>query len=148
MKTSFVSLWVACALVSGGAFAAKKSNVPSEPGLVIEEVTVGKGKAAAKAGSEVAVHYTGVLENGTKFDSSLDRGEPIVFVLGQGRVIPGWDKGLVGMKVGGKRKLKIAPELAYGDRGAGDKIPPGSTLLFDVELVKLDGKEAKTAKKK
>ena len=103
--------------------------------MIIEEVKLGDGPIATK-GKTVSVHYTGVLTNGTKFDSSLDRGQPIVFALGTGRVIKGWDQGIEGMKVGGKRKLTIPPELAYGARGTpGGPIPPNATLVFDVELV-------------
>ncbi|HTA19973.1 MAG TPA: FKBP-type peptidyl-prolyl cis-trans isomerase [Polyangia bacterium] len=103
--------------------------------MIIEEVKLGDGVVATK-GKTVSVHYTGVLTNGTKFDSSLDRGQPIVFALGTGRVIKGWDQGIEGMKVGGKRKLTIPPELAYGARGTpGGPIPPNATLVFDVELV-------------
>ncbi|HEX4406192.1 MAG TPA: FKBP-type peptidyl-prolyl cis-trans isomerase [Polyangia bacterium] len=108
---------------------------PSGGGLIIEEVKLGDGVVATK-GKTVSVHYTGVLTNGTKFDSSLDRGQPIVFALGTGRVIKGWDQGIEGMKVGGKRKLTIPPDLAYGARGTpGGPIPPNATLVFDVELV-------------
>ncbi len=85
--------------------------------------------------SVIEVHYTGKLENGTVFDSSVDRGKPIQFTLGAGQVIPGWDMGINGMKEGGKRILKIPPELAYGEAGAGSQIPPNATLIFDVELV-------------
>jgi FKBP-type peptidyl-prolyl cis-trans isomerase len=103
--------------------------------LQIDEVKEGGGDVAAK-GKTVSVHYTGVLMDGTKFDSSLDRGRPIEFVLGAGRVIPGWEQGIAGMKVGGQRKLTIPPELAYGARGTpGGPIPPHATLVFDVELV-------------
>jgi FKBP-type peptidyl-prolyl cis-trans isomerase len=98
-------------------------------------VQVGDGPGATR-GKTVSVHYTGVLTNGTKFDSSLDRGQPIVFALGTGRVIKGWDQGIEGMKVGGKRELTIPPDLAYGARGTpGGPIPPNATLVFDVELV-------------
>jgi FKBP-type peptidyl-prolyl cis-trans isomerase FkpA len=86
-------------------------------------------------GKTVKVHYTGWLADGKEFDSSLDLGEPIQFVLGSGRVIPGWDEGVAGMKVGGKRQLRIPPELGYGARGAGPTIPPNATLIFDVQLV-------------
>lgn len=86
-------------------------------------------------GDTVEVHYTGWLENGTKFDSSVDRGQPFVFPLGRGRVITGWDEGVATMKVGGKRKLIIPAHLGYGDRGAGKGIPPGATLIFEVELL-------------
>ena len=102
--------------------------------MKIEDLVVGTG-ATAKAGDQVSVHYTGWLTDGTKFDSSLDRGEPFAFTLGQGQVIEGWDKGVEGMKVGGKRKLTIPPAMAYGDQGAGDAIPPNATLVFEVELL-------------
>jgi len=103
-------------------------------GFIMEEVVVGTG-AEARAGQRVRVHYTGRLTNGTTFDSSLDRNEPLGFKLGAGEVIKGWDQGVAGMKVGGKRKLTIPPELAYGDDGFPGAIPPGATLVFDVELV-------------
>jgi hypothetical protein len=103
------------------------------PGIV--EVLAGKGDVA-KAGDKVRVHYTGTLTDGKEFDSSRKR-EPIEFVLGQGRVIRGWDLGVAGMKVGGKRKLTIQPGLGYGPRGKPPVIPPNSTLLFDVELVEI-----------
>ena len=93
------------------------------------------GGAESEDGMMVAVHYTGYLMDGTKFDSSFDRGEPLRFVLGQGRVIRGWEEGLLHMKVGQKRKLIIPPHLGYGDRGVPGLIPPGSELVFDVELV-------------
>jgi len=107
-------------------------------GLQIEELVAGSGNAAT-AGQKVSVHYTGWLSQngnkGTKFDSSLDRGEPFVFPLGKGHVIRGWDEGVAGMKVGGKRKLTIPPQLGYGARGAGGVIPPNATLVFEVELL-------------
>jgi FKBP-type peptidyl-prolyl cis-trans isomerase len=103
-------------------------------GLIIEDVTVGDGAVAAP-GQPVKVHYTGWLTDGTKFDSSKDRGDPFVFPLGGGRVIKGWDEGVQGMKVGGTRKLTIPPALGYGARGAGGVIPPNATLVFEVELL-------------
>ena len=102
--------------------------------LQIEEIQVGSGPEAT-TGSTVDVHYTGWLTDGSKFDSSLDRGQPFSFALGGGMVIQGWDQGVVGMKVGGKRKLTIPPELGYGQRGAGGVIPPNATLVFEVELL-------------
>jgi len=103
-------------------------------GMTIEDVVVNAGAVAA-AGQQVTVHYTGWLTNGDKFDSSKDRGDPFVFPLGAGRVIKGWDEGVQGMKVGGKRKLTIPPALGYGARGAGGAIPPNATLVFEVELL-------------
>ncbi|MEM9112380.1 MAG: FKBP-type peptidyl-prolyl cis-trans isomerase [Myxococcota bacterium] len=102
--------------------------------LVIEELQAGSG-TEAKPGHTVAVHYTGTLTDGSKFDSSHDRGEPLSFQLGSGMVIKGWEQGVEGMKVGGKRKLTTPPELAYGERGFPGAIPPNSTLVFEVELV-------------
>ena len=102
--------------------------------LIIEDLTVGNG-ATASAGQYVSVHYTGWLTNGQKFDSSVDRNDPFEFRLGAGQVIPGWDQGVAGMQVGGKRKLTIPPNLAYGSRGAGGVIPPNATLVFEVELL-------------
>jgi FKBP-type peptidyl-prolyl cis-trans isomerase FkpA len=103
----------------------------------IVDLRAGTGPEA-KAGDSVTVHYTGTLEDGTKFDSSRDRGKPFRFPLGSGRVIRGWDVGVAGMKVGGRRKLTIPPEEGYGARGAGDVIPPDATLHFDVELLEID----------
>jgi FKBP-type peptidyl-prolyl cis-trans isomerase len=106
--------------------------------LGIEDLVVGHGDTAAK-GQQVTVHYTGWLDNngikGSKFDSSKDRNQPFEFSLGRGQVIKGWDQGVEGMKVGGKRKLTIPPDLGYGSRGAGGAIPPNATLLFEVELL-------------
>ncbi len=106
--------------------------------LQIEDLAAGEG-AEAKNGMQVTVHYTGQLENGTVFDSSVPRGEPFDFLLGAGQVIRGWEEGLLGMKVGGKRRLTIPPEMGYGPYGAGCVIPPNATLIFEVEL--LDVKE-------
>jgi FKBP-type peptidyl-prolyl cis-trans isomerase len=104
--------------------------------LIIEDLQLGDG-AQAQAGQQVTVHYTGWLTDGRKFDSSVDRGQPFVFPLGRGRVIQGWDQGVAGMKIGGKRRLTIPPELGYGERGAGGVIPPNATLIFEVELLGL-----------
>ena len=102
--------------------------------LKIEDLVEGAGAQAA-AGQKVRVHYTGTLTNGAKFDSSLDRGRPFEFVLGAGRVIQGWDQGVPGMKVGGKRRLTIPSDLAYGARGFPPVIPPDATLIFEIELI-------------
>jgi len=103
--------------------------------LQIENLIIGTGTEAA-AGKKVSVHYVGTLTNGTKFDSSVDRGEPFEFTLGAGQVIEGWDQGILGMKVGGKRRLTIPSDLAYGSRGQGP-IPPDATLIFEVELLQV-----------
>jgi len=103
-------------------------------GMKVEVVKQGSGEVA-KTGDTVSVHYTGTLTNGTKFDSSVDRGTPFEFTLGQNRVIQGWELGVAGMKVGEKRKLTIPPELGYGAQSVGGVIPANSTLLFDVELL-------------
>lgn len=108
-------------------------NQPKEEELKIEILTEGSGAVAA-SGNIVSVHYTGALEDGTKFDSSMDRGEPFVFQLGGGMVIKGWEQGLLGMKVGEKRKLTIPSSLGYGQTGVGP-IPPNATLIFEVELL-------------
>lgn len=106
-------------------------------GLHVEDLVIGTGEEAT-AKRRVSVHYTGRLEDGTKFDSSLDRGTPFAFMLGVGQVIAGWDQGVAGMRVGGKRTLTIPGELAYGARGVPNVIPPNATLVFDVELLGLD----------
>jgi FKBP-type peptidyl-prolyl cis-trans isomerase len=120
-------------------------SVEIVPGLDRRILTAGSGETA-EAGQVAVVHYTGWLydeespdNRGTKFDSSVDRGQHFEFPLGAGRVIQGWDRGVAGMRVGEVRELTIAPELAYGERGAGDVIPPGATLVFEVELADLKG---------
>lgn len=116
--------------------AAANNTAAGTSTLKVEDAEVGKG-AEAVAGKVVTVHYTGVLTNGTKFDSSKDRNEPFKFLLGKGQVIKGWDQGVAGMKVGGKRKLTIPPELGYGAQNVGP-IPANSTLIFDVELLNVE----------
>ena len=111
-------------------------EIMSESGLKFVDEKIGEGESPQK-GDIVVVHYTGTLEDGTKFDSSHDRNQPIEIPIGMGRVIKGWDEGLMSMKVGGKRKLIIPPELGYGARGAGGVIPPNATLHFDVELIEV-----------
>jgi FKBP-type peptidyl-prolyl cis-trans isomerase FkpA len=105
-------------------------------GLTIEDTTHGEGTAAV-AGHTVSVHYTGWLTDGKKFDSSRDRNQPFEFKLGASHVIAGWDEGVQGMKIGGKRKLTIPPALGYGAHGAGGVIPPNATLVFEVELIEV-----------
>lgn len=112
------------------------NTITTDSGLQYQDLKVGNGPAAA-AGNTVSVHYTGWLVDGTKFDSSRDRNAPFEFTLGRGGVIKGWDEGVAGMQVGGVRKLFIPPDLAYGDRGVGNIIPPGATLVFEVELLEI-----------
>jgi FKBP-type peptidyl-prolyl cis-trans isomerase len=113
--------------------------VQTATGLGYVDLVEGKGAKAA-AGDSVTVHYTGWLKDGSKFDSSVDRGQPFAFALGRGRVIKGWDEGVATMKVGGKRRLIVPAHLGYGDQGAAGVIPPGATLVFEVELLGIDGK--------
>jgi len=145
IRRSLVVVAVLAALCSVSAMAgqvqagdkgktAAAKTVTTASGLKYTDVKVGSGASPVK-GKQVKVHYTGTLENGKKFDSSVDRNEPFTFVIGVGQVIPGWDEGVMGMKVGGKRKLIIPSKLGYGARGAGGVIPPDATLLFDVELL-------------
>jgi len=114
--------------------ASEGKEITTSSGLQYIDQVVGTGDTAA-AGQTVSVHYTGWLTNGKKFDSSVDRGQPFSFRLGVGQVIKGWDEGVQGMKIGGKRKLTIPSNLGYGARGAGGLIPPHATLVFDVELL-------------
>ncbi len=127
---------------------AEETATEIAPGLTMKILKPGTGEVA-QVGQTATVHYTGWLYDpqaadgrGSKFDSSVDRGQPFPFPLGAGRVIKGWDQGVVGMKIGESRELIIAPEMAYGDRAIGDLIPPGSTLLFEVELLELSGAAA------
>jgi FKBP-type peptidyl-prolyl cis-trans isomerase FkpA len=127
---------------AGGGFSAelgvdttRMTRAPA--GFWYTDVTVGQG-AEAVPGRTVTVHYTGWLPSGKKFDSSRDRGEPFAFTLGARQVIAGWDEGVKGMKAGGRRKLVLPPEMAYGEGGAPPDIPPGATLVFDVEVLKVE----------
>ena len=124
---------------SAEAPASASAAAAKPAGLVKEDIKVGTGPEA-KAGDQVSVHYTGTLTDGTKFDSSLDRNEPFQFALGAGQVIKGWDQGVAGMRKGGKRKLTIPSELGYGASGSPPKSPPNATLVFDVELLSINGK--------
>ena len=129
------------ALGQGGTIIVSEKDPNSKEivtpsGLTYLDQTIGTGEPAV-AGQTATVHYTGWLENGNKFDSSVDRGQPFSFPLGAGRVIKGWDEGVVGMKVGGKRKLTIPASLGYGTGGVGGVIPPNATLIFDVELLEI-----------
>ena len=117
--------------------AVNAQTVKTASGLAYQDVMAGTG-AVPVSGKQVKVHYTGWLENGTRFDSSVDRNDPFVFVIGAGQVIPGWDEGVSSMKVGGKRRLIVPSKLAYGEQGAGGVIPPNATLIFDVELLDVE----------
>lgn len=112
-------------------------EVKNMSGLIIQDIVIGTG-AEAVIGKKITVNYLGMLVDGTKFDSSYDRGTPFSFNLGAGEVIKGWDEGFAGMKIGGKRKLTIPPEIGYGAAGAGGVIPPNATLIFEVELLGVD----------
>lgn len=127
------------ATIAGNNMTENTEETISTPsGLKYVDLKVGDG-AEPKTGQTVVVHYTGTLEDGTKFDSSRDRSSPFQFKLGVGQVIKGWDEGVASMKVGGRRKLIIPADLGYGSRGAGGVIPPNATLIFDVELLKIAG---------
>lgn len=159
-KYLYVGLFLVAMVIGGGiyVFATKErtisANLPLQSAspsatiedtatpnmnetLKIEDEVVGTGTEAV-AGKSVTVNYVGTLTDGTKFDSSYDRNQPFTFNLGAGQVIKGWDEGVVGMKVGGKRKLTIPPSLGYGAQGAGSVIPPNATLVFEVELLKVE----------
>jgi FKBP-type peptidyl-prolyl cis-trans isomerase len=138
-----VVVLAALALIAFFAFQKQNQNiaatgggnmVTTQSGLQYQDLVIGTG-AEALAGKLVTVHYTGTLQDGTKFDSSVDRNQPFTFTLGAGQVIPGWDEGVAGMKVGSKRKLIIPPALAYGEQGYPPVIPANATLTFDVELL-------------
>jgi FKBP-type peptidyl-prolyl cis-trans isomerase len=103
--------------------------------LLLEDIALGDGIEVASRGQFITVHYRGTLEDGTEFDASYPRNEPFSFPVGVGYVIAGWDQGVVGMKVGGKRRLIVPPQLGYGPQGAGDVIPPNATLIFEIELL-------------
>ena len=137
---SFFTFWEKAPEASRNSAAAAAGDVRGASsvtieGMNIEDIAVGEGDEV-KVGDSVSVQYTGTLTDGTKFDSSYDHGDAFSFAVGAGQVIKGWDLGLVGMKVGGKRKLTIPSNLAYGDQGIGP-IPPGATLVFEIELVKI-----------
>jgi FKBP-type peptidyl-prolyl cis-trans isomerase FkpA len=144
IKQNFFALLIALMVFPAmAAFAQTDNSSPTKvtgkskstaSGTEYWDITVGTG-ATATPGKSVTVHYTGWLTNGKKFDSSVDRGQPFVFALGGGQVIKGWDEGVAGMKVGGKRQLKVPPASGYGPKGAGGVIPPNATLIFDVELL-------------
>lgn len=139
-----IRLWVGVIVVSGvfvlqgpgAGLGAEPEPVKTSSGLEYVDLVTGDDREA-HVGETAFVHYTGWLEDGTKFDSSVDRGEPFSFRLGAGRVIKGWDEGVVGMRIGTKRKLIVPPHLGYGSRGAGRIIPPNATLIFEVELLDL-----------
>jgi FKBP-type peptidyl-prolyl cis-trans isomerase len=151
MKRSTILIAVIAVLVIGGlAFIKSQSNTTNrnqqsptmestqdpQQSLVITDITEGSGPES-KNGDTLVVHYVGTLQDGTKFDSSRDRGTPFSFTLGEGKVIRGWEEGMLGMKAGGKRTLVIPPELGYGAYGAGAIIPPNATLTFEVELLEI-----------
>jgi FKBP-type peptidyl-prolyl cis-trans isomerase FkpA len=130
----FITAHVEAGPAAAGPSKTTGKGTTTKSGLQYWELKKGAG-AVAKSGDQVKVHYTGWLTDGKKFDSSVDRNEPFDFKLGQGMVIKGWDEGVAGMKIGGKRQLRIPPDLGYGAGGAGGVIPPNATLVFDVELL-------------
>jgi len=144
LRTAFASAAIACSLIVTGCASESPEEhsrkvaemSASVTSLQVQDTKVGAGPEA-QAGQRVSVHYTGTLMDGTKFDSSRDRNEPFEFRLGAGEVIPGWDQGVRGMRVGGTRKLTIPANLAYGARGVGGVIPPNAALKFDIELLEV-----------
>ena len=139
-KKTIIILAVIVVIIFGVIFLIsnkKENNQPNEKKmeLKIEVLQEGAGEVVTKNGDTISVHYTGTLEDGTKFDSSVDRGTPFSFEIGAGQVIQGWEQGTLDMKVGEKRKLTIPAELGYGATGAGDVIPPNATIIFDIELM-------------
>ncbi len=139
LASSFPSATITPSTAPVATSSATKAvkTITTMDGLKIEDEVMGTGTEAT-AGHKITVNYSGTLTDGTKFDSSYDRGTPFTFNLGAGEVIKGWDEGFTGMKVGGKRKLTIPPELGYGANGAGGAIPPNATLIFEVELLKVE----------
>lgn len=133
---SFLGLAVVIVIIGAITFMNNKNENVSSVGAKKSESP--KIARVTKAGDKISVHYTGTLEDGTKFDSSLDRGVPFKFTLGAGQVIKGWDQGLLGMKVGDKKRLILPPELAYGKAGNPPLIPPNAALIFDVELISIN----------
>jgi FKBP-type peptidyl-prolyl cis-trans isomerase len=137
MRSTIALLLLVLAACSAPA-AARDGKDDDKNVVVVEDIVVGKGRWVEN-GSKVTAHYTGRLANGTEFDSSYERGRPVTFRVGRGEVIKGWDRGLIGMRVGGKRRLRVPPELAYGKKGAGKgSIPPNSTLVFEIELLRVE----------
>lgn len=138
LKHAFLIILVSLMVTAWWSWAQADApnTVETSSGLKYVELVKGDGREA-HAGETAIVHYTGWLTDGTKFDSSVDRNQPFSFPLGKGRVIKGWDEGVEGMKIGSKRKLIIPPTLGYGNRGAGQVIPPNATLIFEVELIDL-----------
>ena len=134
MNKILISILVILVII--GSYFLYKQQTNMEEGLIIETLKEGTGEEA-KANDKITVHYTGWIKDGDKFDSSLDRDQAFIFTLGVGQVIKGWDEGMLGAKVGEKRKLTIPSSLAYGESGAGQMIPPNSTLVFEVEIINI-----------
>lgn len=135
MKRTVFTLGFLTVPIAALAIVKKPPKMVQLPdGLKYTDLVTGKG-ARPQKGQTVEVHYVGTLTDGKKFDSSRDRGQPFSFAIGEGQVIPGWDEGVATMRVGGRRKLIVPPKLGYGDAGAGGVIPPGATLIFDIELL-------------